>query len=102
MLRTRGRRDELRFPRGTLPKQLTQSLLADEIVRRPLQHFRPSNKGRKIGITLTGEVPHLRVLPRARLCQDLARRNALQALGDVPVERIATAGRGGGRGVGGR
>lgn len=42
---------------------------------------------------LTSEMPHLCVFPRAGLCQDLARGNALQALGYVSVERILTAAR---------
>ena len=40
---------------------------------------------------LTGEMPHLRVLARPRLCQNLTRRNALQVLGYVPAEHILTA-----------
>ena len=39
-------------------------------------------------------MPHLCVFPRARLRQDLARGNALQVFGYVPVERILTAARG--------
>ena len=33
-------------------------------------------------------MPHLRILPRSRLCQNLTRRNALQIFGYVPAERI--------------
>ena len=33
-------------------------------------------------------MPHLRVLPRPRLCQNLTRKNTLQVLGYVPVEHI--------------
>jgi hypothetical protein len=40
---------------------------------------------------LTSEMPHLRILPRSRLCQNLARRNALQFLGYVPVVHILAA-----------
>jgi len=40
---------------------------------------------------LTSEMPHLRILPRSRLCQNLTRRNALQIFGYVPVEHILTA-----------
>jgi hypothetical protein len=39
-------------------------------------------------------MPHLRILPCARLCEDLARRNALQAFGYVPAEPILAATRG--------
>ena len=40
---------------------------------------------------LTGEMSHLRILPRTRLCQNLARRNAPQVFGNVPAERILAA-----------
>jgi hypothetical protein len=52
-------------------------------------------------------MPHLRILPRTRLCQNLARRNAPQVFGYVPAERILAATRRGrwalrrGRGGGG-
>jgi hypothetical protein len=36
-------------------------------------------------------MPHLRILPRTRLCQNLARRNAPQVFGYVPAERILAA-----------
>lgn len=36
-------------------------------------------------------MPHLRIFPRARLCQDLARRNTPQVFGYVPVERSLAA-----------
>jgi hypothetical protein len=36
-------------------------------------------------LSLTSEMPHLRILPRPRLCQNLTRRNALQVLGYVPA-----------------
>ncbi len=97
MLRTRGRRDELRFQGDLCQSSSPKVYWGTRSYGGPSALSNPA-KDEKIGITLTGEVPHLRVLPRARLCQDLARRNALQALGDVPVERIATAGRGGGGG----
>jgi hypothetical protein len=42
---------------------------------------------------LTSEMPHLRILPRSRLCQNLTRSNALQFLGYVPVEHILAASR---------
>ena len=44
-----------------------------------------------MAIYLTSEMPHLRVLARPRLCQNLTRRNALQVLGYVPAEHILTA-----------
>ncbi len=37
-------------------------------------------------ISLTSEMPHLRILPRPRLCQNLARRNTLQFFRYVSVE----------------
>lgn len=45
-------------------------------------------KKKKTPYLLTSEMPHLRILPRSRLCQKLTRRNALQLLGYVPAERI--------------
>jgi hypothetical protein len=44
--------------------------------------------------SLTSEMPHLRILPRSRLCQNLARRNARrQVFGYVPAEHILAAAR---------
>lgn len=40
---------------------------------------------------LTSEMPHLRILPRSRLCQNLTRSNALQIFGYVPAEHILAA-----------
>ena len=54
-----------------------------------------ASKGGRKRHVLTSEMPHLCVLPRARLRQDLACRNALQAFGHVSVEGILAATRGG-------
>jgi hypothetical protein len=51
----------------------------------------PSGKTKKTPYPLTSEMPHLGILPRSRLGQNLTRRNALQLFGYVPVEHILSA-----------
>jgi hypothetical protein len=68
-----------------MPKQLTRSLLWGPIVSKSTLSRPQSRKEKE---KLTGEMPHLRILPRTRLCQNLARRNAPQVFGYVPAERI--------------
>lgn len=53
------------------------------------QHFQALKaEKKKEKEKLTGEMSHLRILPRTRLCQNLARRDAPQVFGYVPAERI--------------
>lgn len=56
------------------------------------QLFSRSQREQEKKTEFTGEMSHLRIFPRTRLCQDLARRNVPQVLGYVPAKRIlATA-----------
>jgi len=53
--------------------------------RQQVNTFTLLEQNRKKEKKLTGEMPHLRIFPRTRLCQDLARRNTPQVFGYVPL-----------------
>ena len=51
----------------------------------------PARQNKTPYLSLTSEMPHLRILPRSRLCQNLTRRNALQIFGYVSAGHILAA-----------
>src|SRR5712671_4830047 len=92
MLGTKCDSDELKATKGNSTKVAHPKLTGRD---RSVSLCSSSRATRKKHNILTSKVPHLCILPRPRLCEYLARRNAPQVFGDVSaLERILAGKRG--------